>query len=379
MLEKNDNTENRIIAAAESNTAFKRDAGVLNAPGGRYRQLFYSAPIALIKRAASRLKTHLEKLRASGVSDFEGYLKRNPDEVGHCWSMIKTVDYNPAFLELMGFNENTEPKDSFFPPHSKEFITLAKEIILMLAEGGNANEREMSLVTATGEPKYIMGKALVAPGYEHSLQRVVVALMDITQRRRAEEALRENERRFKNQSLRDDLTGLFNRRHLFQSLSQLIERARTNGDQVSLIFLDLDHFKRVVDTYGHLNGSRAIKEVAHTIGFCLEEPAYAVAYAGDEFIVVLPGMSQAQALNKASEIRSRIKETIYVLDQGTTVLLRASFGVATFPHHATDANGLIAVADQALFAVKAAGKDAVGQFQAQPRNSSYEYGAVETK
>ena len=80
-------------------------------------------------------------------------------------------------------------------------------------------------------------------------------------------------------------------------------------------------------------------------------------------MVVLPGMDQPQALQKASEIRTSVKDTIYVLDQDIEVRLRASFGIATFPQHAEDLNSLIAAADHALLAIKEAGKDAIGQFQ----------------
>ena len=80
-------------------------------------------------------------------------------------------------------------------------------------------------------------------------------------------------------------------------------------------------------------------------------------------MVVLPGMDQPQAVQKAHEIRSRIKKSVYLLDQGIEVRLQASFGIATLPQHATEINGLIAAADHALFTIKEAGKDAVGQFR----------------
>jgi len=219
------------------------------------------------------------------------------------------------------------------------------------------------IVTTTGEPKIVLGKSLVVSGHEDTQTRVAIALVDISQRKKAEEALRESERRFRDQAFRDGLTGLYNQRYLYRSLAGWIERAQTNGTPISLIFLDLDHFKKIVDTHGHINGSRAIRKVAGTIGNCLREPAFAVAWAGDEFVVVLPGMDQPQALQKASEIRASVKNTVYLLDQGIEVRLQASFGIATFPQHATDLNGLIAAADHALFAIKEAGKDAVGQFQ----------------
>ena len=135
----------------------------------------------------------------------------------------------------------------------------------------------------------MLGKSLVVSGHEETLERVAIAMLDITARKAAEAALRESERRFREQAFRDGLTGLYNQRYLYQALGQWIERASDSGTPISVIFMDMDRFKMVVDTYGHLNGSRAILKVAQTIDNCLGQPAFAVAYAGDEFVVVLPG------------------------------------------------------------------------------------------
>ncbi len=351
-----------VMAIVEDNTDLKETEGALRESEKRYRQLFQSAPFALIEWDVSRLKAYLEKLRASAVSDFREYLERHPQEVHHCWSLIKTVDYNQAFLKLMGIAESAGPNGDFIPTDAKGFLRMAREIILVAAAGNTAEEREETIVTTTGEPKIVLGKSLVVSGHEDTLERVAIAMVDISQRKKAEDALRESERRFRDQALRDGLTGLYNQRYLYQSLAVWIDSAKNSDTPISVIFMDLDHFKTIVDTHGHLNGSRAIRKVAGTIGKCLEEPAFAVAYAGDEFVMVLPGMDQRQALQKASEIRASVINTVYVLDQDIEVRLRASFGIATFPQHATDLNGLIAAADHALFAIKAAGKDAIGQF-----------------
>ena len=118
-----------------------------------------------------------------------------------------------------------------------------------------------------------------------------MTLTDITKLKEAQEALRKSEQRYRQQSLRDSLTGLYNRRYLYNSLSKLIESGKTDDETtLSVLFIDLDDFKQLVDTYGHLNGSLAIQEVATTIRQCLKKPAYAVSYAGDEFVVVLPGV-----------------------------------------------------------------------------------------
>ena len=188
----------------------------------------------------------------------------------------------------------------------------------------------------------------------------MISLVDISERKRAEEALRVSEQKYREQALRDNLTGLYNRRYLYKSLSELIEACKANRSPLSLIFMDLDNFKQVVDAHGHLNGSRAIQEVAATIRDSISKPAYAVAYAGDEFVVVLPGSNQSQAKEMAGSIQSQMNNTTYLREQGLDVKLYASFGIGTFPDDATDVTGLLAAADRILFAIKGKGKNAIG-------------------
>lgn len=158
----------------------------------------------------------------------------------------------------------------------------------------------------------------------------------------------------------DDLTGLYNTRYLYLTLPDIIADASRGNKQFSLIFMDIDDFKRVVDTYGHLNGSRALQEVAATIRKTLNEPAYGVAYGGDEFVVVLPGYGKEQAVAKAENIRFEMSRTVYLVCEGYQVNLRASYGVSTYPDDAMDMSGLLARADRAMFFIKDMGKDAVG-------------------
>jgi diguanylate cyclase (GGDEF)-like protein len=171
-------------------------------------------------------------------------------------------------------------------------------------------------------------------------------------RKRVEDALRKSEEKFRNLSIHDDLTGLYNTRYLYKALTELIEFSAANTQKFSLIFMDLDDFKHVVDTYGHLNASQAIQEVGATIKSVLPEPAFGVAYAGDEFIAVLPGFNKTEAVQMAETIGSRMRQTSYLSSQGHQVSLRASFGVASFPEDASDQTELIALADRAMFNMK---------------------------
>ncbi|MBN2159985.1 MAG: sensor domain-containing diguanylate cyclase [Spirochaetes bacterium] len=173
----------------------------------------------------------------------------------------------------------------------------------------------------------------------------------------------ENTRRYQYiQSIanKDNLTGLYNTRYLYQKLTDLFESSRVSGEPFGLIFMDLDNFKKVVDKYGHLFGSQAIQEVAATIRDALAEPAFGVSYGGDEFVAVLPGYNKEETIKMAEKIRSMMAKTAYLSNKGENVRLSASFGVAEYPDDATNITRLLSVADRAMFKIKDKGKNAVG-------------------
>jgi diguanylate cyclase (GGDEF)-like protein len=351
------------MAFAENRTNLKEAQDAAKESEERYRILFHSAPVPMIERDASAMQSYLSTLRQTGVTDLRDHFRRHPEEVQRCVSMVKTVDCNDAFLRLLESRDKHEllekmPRLVF----GEELSKLAEEGILMLAGGTLLPEREMTIETLQGNRKRIMAQYMVLGDQGNSLSRVMISLVDITKRMEAEQALRESEQHFREQSLRDNLTGLYNRRFLYQSLPGLIQSARHTQTCLSLLFMDMDDFKRVVDGHGHLNGSRAIQEVARTIREAINLPCYAVAYAGDEFVVVLPEHSRHEAGQKAVQIQSRIKATDYLSSRGKAVRLQASCGIACFPSDADDPEGLLAAADAALFAVKGNGKGALRYF-----------------
>jgi diguanylate cyclase (GGDEF)-like protein len=194
----------------------------------------------------------------------------------------------------------------------------------------------------------------------HGKSLIEGIMVDNTRKKVLERDLRRDRRKFRNLAIHNNLTGLFNTRYLYQKLDQVIAESQLARKPFSLVFMDMDNFKRVVDTHGHLNGSQALKEVAATIKSCLQKPSFGVAYGGDEFVVVLPGYDKRRATLKLEQIRERMRQTTYLAGAGLQVHLAASFGVATFPDDTDSREGLLALADRAMFHIKQTGKGAIG-------------------
>jgi diguanylate cyclase (GGDEF)-like protein len=160
-------------------------------------------------------------------------------------------------------------------------------------------------------------------------------------------------------SVTDDLTRLYNSRYLNAALRREVERSRRYRGPVSLIFLDLDGFKNVNDRHGHLTGSRTLVEVGAAIRATVREIDVVARFGGDEFCVILPQTGIDGATVIAERIRERIERTPFMRTQGLEVRITASFGIASYPDHGATQDDLIARADQAMYAAKAAGKNDV--------------------
>jgi diguanylate cyclase (GGDEF)-like protein len=160
-------------------------------------------------------------------------------------------------------------------------------------------------------------------------------------------------------SVTDDLTRLYNTRYLNQVLRRETKRASRSGRPVSLLFLDLDGFKRVNDRHGHLAGSKALVEAAAIIRSCARETDVVARFGGDEFSLILPDTGREGAVSVAARIRERIRTAKFLASDGLSIHLTASIGVASLPDAAASAEELLQAADMAMYRVKAAGKDGI--------------------
>jgi diguanylate cyclase (GGDEF)-like protein len=155
----------------------------------------------------------------------------------------------------------------------------------------------------------------------------------------------------------DGLTRLFIRRHFEQRLAEELRRAERYGLTLSLLIMDIDHFKRFNDTYGHQLGDEVLRLVARTVRASIRDLDVPGRFGGEELLVLLPETDAAGALAMAERVRSAIEAAGLLGPAGEPLSVTVSVGVATWPQDAGSADGLIEAADKALYRAKAAGRN----------------------
>jgi len=161
-------------------------------------------------------------------------------------------------------------------------------------------------------------------------------------------------------TITDDCTGLYNARHLYKILETEVYRSSRFAYEFTVLFIDLDHFKQVNDTYGHLIGSKLLAEIGYLIKAQLRLIDYAFRYGGDEFVVLLPQTGKDAALVVAKRLRDNLRVSAFCKEEGLNLNVRASIGVATYPHDAKSPQDVIRQADEMMYLVKNTTRDNIG-------------------
>jgi diguanylate cyclase (GGDEF)-like protein len=161
------------------------------------------------------------------------------------------------------------------------------------------------------------------------------------------------------QSIRDPLTRLFNRRFLEESLERELQLAGRKKQALAVLFLDLDHFKRFNDTFGHDAGDMVLQSLADLFRTFFRATDICCRYGGEEFAIILPESSSRDAVIRADALRSEVKSLRLHYKKQTVGQLTVSVGVAAFPEHGSTSTELLKIADQCLYEFKASGRDVV--------------------
>jgi diguanylate cyclase (GGDEF)-like protein len=161
------------------------------------------------------------------------------------------------------------------------------------------------------------------------------------------------------QSIRDPLTRLFNRRFLEESLERELQLGGRKNQSIAVLFLDLDHFKRFNDTFGHDAGDMVLQSLADLFRSFFRSTDICCRYGGEEFAIILPESSSQDALIRADGLRSEVKRLRLQYKKQNLGPLTLSAGVAAFPEHALTPEELLKIADQCLYESKTRGRDVV--------------------
>ncbi len=165
--------------------------------------------------------------------------------------------------------------------------------------------------------------------------------------------------RLLNQSIRDPLTGLFNRRYLEETMEREFSRAERNGQPVSALVMDIDHFKKFNDTQGHDAGDAVLVHFAQVLAKAARKEDVAARYGGEEFVLLLPNATAEQAEKRGNEICAATRAMKVSLGKGQVGQVTVSIGVATYPEFGSKPDQLLTSADEALYDAKHSGRDQV--------------------
>ena len=189
---------------------------------------------------------------------------------------------------------------------------------------------------------------------------------EIAERRKAEDALRESEKLYRRQAQLDHLTGVTNRRFFYELALAKVENARNHQMPLSAILIDLDHFKAINDSFGHLVGDQVLKNVAARLSEAVRDVDIVCRYGGEEFIILLPGATSEQTSPIANRVFRSISDNPFLI-AGHLIKVNISLGMASW-QTGDSLDDLIEHADQAMYSAKRAGRNRImewiqGEFQ----------------
>lgn len=243
---------------------------------------------------------------------------------------------------------------NFYSPESRPIIKLAVERAIKYSE---PYDLELEVITKKGNRRWIHtnGKANQKNGKTVTISG---AIQDITYRKKMEEELRESEKKYRELSIIDSLTLLYNSRHFYEQLKTETDRANRHRHPVSIVLIDIDNFKVFNDTYGHIEGDEVLIRFGQVVKKCLRQTDSAYRYGGEEFTVILPETTTEKAVIVAEKIRKKFKSEIFSVVLNQDVHVTISVGVAQYSPK-EDLRSFVGRADTYMYEAKNGGKDRV--------------------
>lgn len=267
------------------------------------------------------------------------------------------TDVNPFLIKLLGYAREEFLQKKLWEVGAFRDINSSQETFATLQQEQYVRYDDLPLRAKDG---HLIDVEFVSNVYQVGREKVIQCnIRDITERKQAQDALLKSQALLLEQSVRDHLTGLFNRRYMEETLERELLRAARKTLQLGVIMLDVDDLKHFNDSWGHAAGDEALRKLGNLLLNQVRGEDIACRYGGDEFILILPDASLPVTLERAEQIVKLARWAYLQLDGQDLSAVTLSVGVAHFPEHGETSTAILKAADAALYRAKHAGRNRV--------------------